>query len=290
MIIDMRLRPPLKSWVTKQQFADDKPEDNAYRPTRVGYARPQSAVARSYDLLFREMDEAEIQWGVIMGRQSNTSNGIIPNDEIFECVDKYPERFVWWAGLDLSRGPEWWLGEIRRCVKLKGCKGISIEPNQSVPTTTRRADDGRFYPIYEECLKLDVPINIRLGGLFQPEPYLRFEDSTPMQLFKVAKDFPKLQIVCAHGGWPFVSEMIGVAYNCTNVWISADEYLVPQVPFAHEYIRAANTYFPDRTLFGTAYPSRPLRETVMSYKEWDWKPGVLDKVLYKNARRLMKMD
>lgn len=288
MVVDMRLRPPLRTWVSKQQFAISKP--GTYRPTEMGYTRPPSVAARSFDLVFKEMDEAGIELGVIMGRQSIEPNGIIPNDEIFECVSQYPDRFVGWLGLDLSRGPDWWMEEIGRCIKFKGCKGVSIEPTQSVSGTTRRADDRRLYPIYEECLRLDLPISIGLSGLFQAKPYLRFEDGTPAQLFQVARDFPKLQIVCSHGGWPFVIDMIGVAFDCPNVWISADEYMVPQVPFAHEYVRGANTYFADRTLFGSAYPSRPLRETVESYKEWDWKPGVLEKVLFKNARRLMKLE
>src|SRR5438034_4893528 len=122
MIVDMRLRPPLKSWASKQQYTNDKSQAR-YQPTQLGYPRPASAKARSFDLLFKEMEEAGIQWGVIMGRQSVEPNGLIPNDEIFECVNKYPDTFVGWAGLDLSRGADWWIQEIRRCMKFKGCKG-----------------------------------------------------------------------------------------------------------------------------------------------------------------------
>ncbi|MFH0725651.1 MAG: amidohydrolase family protein, partial [Pseudomonadota bacterium] len=226
MIVDMRLRPPLKTWITKPQYGNVKTE-KPYRPTQLGYPRPPSAEARSFDLLFKEMDEAGIKWGVIMGRQSVEPNGIIPNDEIFECVSKYPDRFVGWMGLDLSRGPDWWIEEIRRCMKFPGCKGVSIEPTQAVNVATRRADDRRLYPIYEECLRLDMPISIGLSGLFIAKPYLRFEDATPAQLFQVARDFPKLQIVCSHAGWPFVIDMIGVAFDCPNIWISPDLYAVP---------------------------------------------------------------
>ncbi len=242
------------------------------------------------DLLLKEMDEAEIKWGVIMGRQSVEPNGIIPNDEIFECIKKYPDRFVGWVGLDLSRGPAWWLEEIRRCVKFKGCKGVSIEPTTAINVTMRRADDRCLYPIYEECVRLDLPVSITLSAIFQNKPFLRLEDASPIQLFQVARDFPKLQIVCSHAGWPFVAEMIAVAFACPNIWISPDEYMVPEMPFAHEYVRGANAPFMERTLFGTAYPSRPLRETVEAYKKWDWGPGVFEKVRYKNASRLMKLD
>jgi hypothetical protein len=61
------------------------------------------------------------------------------------------------------------------------------------------------------------------------------------------------------------------------------------VPGAQEYVKAANNYFPDRTLFGTSYPSKPLGAMVQSYDEWAWEPGVRDKILGTNARRLLRL-
>ena len=65
-IIDMRLRPPLKSWVTTAQFT----EGTAYYPTRHGFPRPKSVKTQAMQDLLDEMKEASITWGVIMGRQS----------------------------------------------------------------------------------------------------------------------------------------------------------------------------------------------------------------------------
>ena len=45
----------------------------------------------------------------------------------------------------------------------------------------------------------------------------------------------------------------------------------------------------DRTLFGTSYPSKPLAPMIAAYSEWDWLPGVREKVLHQNARRLMRI-
>ena len=83
MIVDMRLRPPLPTWVGQAQFeiATD------YYPTRIGFSRPASAEQRSMDLLISEMDAAEIELGVIMGRQSAEPLGMIPNDEIADVYD-----------------------------------------------------------------------------------------------------------------------------------------------------------------------------------------------------------
>ena len=39
---------------------------------------------------------------------------------------------------------------------------------------------------------------------------------------RLAARHPKLQIVSAHGSWPWVNEILGVAYRRTNVWVSPD--------------------------------------------------------------------
>ena len=70
-----------------------------------------------------------------------------------------------------------------------------------------------------------------------------------------------------------------------------DLYFVgTNIPGADEYIKAANMYLSDRTLFGTAYPSRPLPESVEAFDAWEFEAGVKEKILYKNALRVMKMD
>jgi hypothetical protein len=69
MIIDMRLRPPTKSWISKPQFKQGVP----FYPSQVGFLRPPSAEERSMELLLSEMDTAGVTWGVSMGRRSASS-------------------------------------------------------------------------------------------------------------------------------------------------------------------------------------------------------------------------
>jgi hypothetical protein len=86
-IVDMRLRPPLKSWVkhcnSRAATIITKLDTSGRR--RRGRNRRRSAA---------EMDEARVQWGVIMGRQSEEPLGVIPNDEIAACFEQHPDRFV----------------------------------------------------------------------------------------------------------------------------------------------------------------------------------------------------
>ena len=284
MYIDMRLRPPLPTWVGKANFAK-----GIFYPVRIGFDRPPSAEARSMDLLLSEMDEANIEYGVIMGRQSIEPLGAIPNDEIASCVNAYPGRFLGWAGIDLSQPMDACLAEIRRSISELKFRGVSIEPSIARDASVELATDRRLYPIYEECVRLDIPVNISLSAVLQSTVARPYELSNPIQIYQVAKDFPKLDIHVAHAAWPYVNEMIGVCFVCPNVWLSPDQYMIKMVPSAQEYVKAANHYFQDRTLFGTSYPSKPLKAMVAAYSEWDWFDGVREKVLHQNARRLMRL-
>src|SRR5688572_4938126 len=141
----MRLRPPLPTWVGKANFAK-----GIFYPVRIGFERPPSAEARSMDLLLSEMDEAQVEYGVIMGRQSVEPLGSIPNDEIAACIGAHPGRFLGWGGIDLDQPMDACLREMRRCVSELGFKGVSIEPSIARDTSFARADDQRLYPIRSE--------------------------------------------------------------------------------------------------------------------------------------------
>lgn len=281
----MRLRPPLPTWVSKPQFN----EGVAYYPTRVGFPRPPSVAARSMGMLLGEMDEADITWGVIMGRQAAEPFGSIPNDEIAAALREHPARFVGFIGIDTSTSADDMLREINRCIAMPGFKGVSLEPAAS--KLPMRADDKRLYPVYEECRRLRIPVSIGSSGGLLPGKGANYDFNSPVHLFHPARDFPDLRIIVSHGGWPWVRELLGIAFNFPNVYVSPDLYLnSPSLPGADEYVMAANMYMPERLLFGTAYPSRPLPESVKAFDHWTFAPGVKEMVLGRNALAAMNMD
>jgi len=281
--IDMRLRPPLPSWRDKPQFT----EGTGYYPTRIGFPRPPSVKTQSMDLLKREMDEAGIKWGVIMGRQSAPPLGLIPNDEIAAAIAESPDRFVGFAGIDL-RDIDAGVREMHRTAKLPGFKGMSIEPGSA--GTPMYSDDRRLYPLYETCQTLGLPMSITISGFIPASVGNDIAYGSPSSVYRAAKDFPKLKIVISHGAWPAVMPIIEVAFLCENVIISPDLYMNHvDTPGAQEYIKAARLFMPDRLLFGTAYPSRPLKESVDAFLKWDLDPVLRDKILFGNAARLLKL-
>ncbi len=283
MIIDMRVRPPLPPWTSRPQF-----QQGNYYPARAGFPRPASSLQQSIELMFREMDEVGVRWGVIAGRQAKEPLGVLANDEIAKVLATYPDRFVGLAAVRVDGPVEVALAEIDRCLALPGFRGIVIEP--AAANEPMLLDDRRIYPIYERCAERAVPLSITLSGELVRLVGNPWQFASPMPLYTAARDFPKLQFVVQHGAWPSVQEMLGLAFVLPNVWVSPDLYMVgTNVPFAQEYVKAANLYLEDRTLFGTGYHSRGHVESVRAFDEWSFEPGVKQKVMHDNAARLLRI-
>ena len=284
MTIDMRLRPPLESWKATAQFK----EGTAYYPTRYGFPRPKSVKTQDIGDLLAEMDEADITWGVVMGRQSAPPHGIVPNEEIEAFVKKHPDRFVGFAGIDL-RNIEKAVADLEGYARSDEFKGISIEPGAGF--TPLYSDDPSLFPLYERAQELELPLSITLSGYLSSMAGHPTAYGNPSPVAAVARKFPKLKIVVSHAAWPNVMPMLEVAFLHDNVYVSPDLYMNHvHTPGAHEYINAAKFYLADRLLFGTAYPSRPLKESVEGFKQWDLDKELAEKILHKNAARLMGME
>ncbi|MGE0797707.1 MAG: amidohydrolase family protein [Lautropia sp.] len=288
-VIDMRLRPAVPS-LTKSVLYQGGESAAIGKTLHPDFPRAPSTRERSIERLIEEMDAANVVTGSVPGRHSMEPFGVVSNEEISALAVRYPGRFVGWMGLDLRDNPDRWIAAIRAWAGRPGIVGVSIEPAISLEPDIGRADDRRLYPIYEECVKQRIPVSITLSALLQRMTGRPYELSDPKPIYRVAVDFPSLDIVVAHGAYPWVNDMLGVAFVCTNVWVSPDIYMTPQWPGAREYALAANDILQDRVLYGSNYPARPFPQHIAAYRSWGWKDGVIEKVLSRNARRLMSLE
>lgn len=170
-------------------------------------------------------------------------------------------NIITFVGIDPRRGKEGLL-ELERAVVERGCRGWKMyPPNGFYP------DDERFYPYYEKCNELEVPIVIHTGftSRFKHAKY-----GQPVFVDKVAADFPTLKIVLAHVGVPWTDEALMVASKNPNVSVDVSGWQVfaSRVPMRVQQMVAEAKLlrvFPNRTLFGSDFP---LFEYAMPLKDW----------------------
>jgi len=276
VIIDFRCRPP-----TPPFLSVFKGKVFVRITARIGpLGTGPSFQQESMELFLKEMDEAGITTAVITGR--NVPLGAIPTDHIAELVAQHPGKLVGIGGIDPTNQVHQALPEVDKCIKELGLKGISMDPGIANPPM--RYHDRRLYPVYARCAELNVPVFLLTG------PYAGYDliQTNPADIEQVASDFPRLPIVCSHGCWPYVMEIIGVAARRRNVFVSPDLY--HYLPGSTPYVEAANTFLQDQILFATAYPLAPIVESVEAFSKLPFTDQAREKVLYKNGQRLLGLD
>ena len=278
MIVDFRLRPPFGAFRDVPLYA--KPERTELMGSALHMAPPPALRSRMVGDTLREMDEAGIDLAVVPVRRGDAL-GDVSNDEVAAFVSEHSGRFVSFAAPDLSK-PQAALDEMRALAERPEFYGMCFEPG--LWSTPLYADDRSLYPLYDLCSQLELPALIMGGGNAGPD----ITYTAPVLLDHVCADFPRLTVVAAHGGWPWVNEILHVAYRRTNLYLSPDMYLFGMAGW-RDYVDAGNGFLQDRFIFGTAYPVVPLAEGVTRFRAL-FDERVLPRLLGENALRVLRID
>ncbi len=234
--------------------------------------------SHTLDGYIEEVRESGITKAVVVGRDTPALS--IPNERIHEITSAYNELVGVGSVDPQAHGAEQAVAEVERSIKVLGQVGINVEPGFGKPPL--KADDPVFFPVYEACAHLGVPVFLMSGPT---SPSLEFTD--PSAVGRVAAAFPSLSIICYHGFYPYVNEMIGVAFRYDNVYVVPDMYIF--LPGGSLYVEAANGFMKDQLLFATSYPFRAMKQTVDDFLRLGWRDNVLESVLHENAERVLKL-
>ena len=277
-IIDFRLRPPLPGYLETAMYANAPRRDRFTR--QLGLEPAQSATHRSMAECLQEMDAAGVTIGVMPARYSGYL-GSTSNEAVKAIMDAHPGRFVGLAAIDPTERRKA-IRDIDACVAMGFC-GVNIEPGAyPVPMYP---DDARLYPVYAHCEDRRLPVVLMAGGNGGPD--LSYSD--PEHVDRVAADFPELPIVVSHGGWPWVHQILHVAYRRANVHVSPDMYL-SNMPGMADYIAAAKGFLQDRFIYGSSYPLTPLRQYADWFGTLGFTPEIHAKLTWSNAAALLGLE
>ena len=272
--IDFRVRPPfgyyLKMFETEQ--AHYKRLADAF-----DFTVSESQKTGSLELFVKEMDEAGIERAVVPCRRELGK----VEDNFFELSKRYEDRFIIFPYADPTDGKKV-LDDIERLRTGYDIRGVSAEP--TFQPHRYHFDDPVAYPMYEKLQKdglvLFVSLSAKLLTVVDPD--------TVRQLGQVVHDFPELNIVVGHGGWPWHLDVMAMGFNSPNVYMVPDMYGLSGAG-GDDYIRAANTLLKRQMLFGTGYPILNVVDTAKFYESSEIKESVLPDFFYNNAARLLHL-
>jgi uncharacterized protein len=176
----------------------------------------------------------------------------VPVSAVAQLVEQAPDRIRGLYGIDpwsRMRG----VRELEDAVRRQGFVGAHLHPYGF----GLGLNDAAYYPFYAKCVELDVPLVVQVGHSAESMPSAV---GRPLLLDDVALYFPELRIVAAHTGWPWVEELIALAWKHRNIFIGtsahAPKYWDPTL------IRFLKSRGRGKVLFGTDYPVLRHAETL----------------------------
>ena len=196
-VIDLRLRPPYKSFATTSFYQNQEKRRSEGTESRA-------AIERDMDLMIKEMDENNIVYGVAIAQESEWG-GAAKNSDLPGLLADYPNRFI--GVIHLQYGAEKDpLESIEEYILHGPCTGVYMEPSFRFEKYLMHADDERLFPIYEKCEKHHIPFILQYGGGINSVEYY-----DPSDIYRLAEAFPDLKICITHGGWPGSQDYITAA-------------------------------------------------------------------------------
>ena len=238
--------------------------------------------AKSIDQMITEMDEVGIEKAVLLASDAETLRPLltVSNEAVAEAVSKYPDRLIGFGSADPHKGILA-VREIERAVRELNLKGLKFVPG----LLELYPNDKEMYRIYEKARELSIPILFHTGTDFFPDTKIKY--CRPIYLDDVAIDFPELTLIMAHFSWPWTEEAIAIVQRNRNVYMDISGWSPKYFP--EVLVRYINGPISGKALFGSDYPTLPLKRIIPEFNQLPLKEESKKKILYENAKRVLKL-
>jgi predicted TIM-barrel fold metal-dependent hydrolase len=192
------------------------------------------------------------------------------NPATIDALHRHPDRFV--SGLEVDPND---IGGTVRGIRdahaTRGIVAVTTFPagcNPQVPVSDRR-----YYPVYQTCVDLDLPVVVNAGIA---GPRVPSECQHVMHFDQVCYDFPDLRIVMRHGAEPWEDLAVKLMLKWPGLYYMTSAFAPKYYPSA--IVAYANTRGTEKVMYAGYYPMGldldrifaempqvPFRDNVWSY-------------------------
>ncbi len=276
-IIDLHCYPGTQTWIDSQ---------GPYVEALAKYWK-RSWVGKPEKEVLEEFTAAGVEACLVaLDLESTVATPPCTNEYVHAMWKRHPKRIIQcWGTLDPFKG-ELAIREARKAVRELGFIGFHFHPIMQ----HFAANDRRFYPLFEEinALKAAVMIDVGTTGMGAGMPGgmgARIRHAHPSAIDDLAVDFPNLNILMAHPGWPWVDETTAVALHKGNVYWEMSGWAPKHFPGNLKIDMRARLQ--DKVMFGSDYPSMPYDRILKEWGELGYKDEVMEKIFHGNAERVL---
>ncbi len=281
MLVDCYSKPPLPEFRAKPRHMSN------YGRVYGGSREAEEPTSESVDDYLAAYDRLNAAHVFIHASDIETTFGLkITNELVAEFCQRHGQRFIGFAGVDPHKGMAA-LRELEYAVKELGLRGLHLPCFE----LKLAINDPKLYPLYAKCIELDIPITLHCGFNFSTAAEVSY--SSPLFLDQVMVHLPELRVHVAPPGWPWVNELVGVAWRHPNVFIGLAavraKYLAVPASGYESLLQYGRTVLKDRILFGSAHPLVPLETAAEDVKALDLPEDIKRRWLGENAMRFLRL-
>jgi predicted TIM-barrel fold metal-dependent hydrolase len=228
------------------------------------------------------MAQQGVDMAILFAEYSPKSTGIQAAEDMLPIIDHNPDRFRLMANLN----PHFHyplVGELKRQISL-GAVGLKLHPVHG----TFAPNDRMLYPVYAYCEGEKFPIVYHCGTSVFPGATNRYAD--PELIEDVARDFPDLTLVLAHGGrgWWYDAAAF-ITLMRPNVYIEVSGLPPRKLPDYYKNFDLER--LARKMIFGTDWPGVPgPRANARAIADLGLTRETLARVFHENARRIYRLD
>jgi uncharacterized protein len=233
------------------------------------------------------LDDAGVSTAVVYTEYYETSLGVktVSNDVVADYVARDPGRLLGLAGVDPWKDDA--VSETQRALTELGLRGIVLSPFK------QRLDpsDARMARIFSVCEELGAPVFLHTGINWWVDT--TYEIGHPRHIDALASSFPNLKIVALHCGWPWVEDMMMVAWRHANVYLDISAHRPKHMTIPDSgwspLLYWGNRMLSSRVVFGSTWTliGMTIKDLADEVRSLPLKDEVIERWLHGNAERLL---
>jgi hypothetical protein len=276
-IIDLHCYPGTQEWISAQGPYVDALAKYWKRDWR----------AKSEDEVVKDFTRAGVAACLVaLDLETTVATPPCTNEYVHGMWKRHPERIIQcWGTLDPFKG-ELAIRQAKQAVNELGFIGFHFHPIMQ----HFAVNDRRFYPLFEVINERKAVVMIDVGttdmGAGLPGGMgARLRHAHPSAIDDLAADFPRLQIVMAHPGSPWVEETTAVALHKGNVYWEMSGWAPKYFPGNIKVDMRGRLQ--DKVMFGSDYPSMAYERILREWGELGYQDEITEKIFHRNAERVL---
>lgn len=223
----------------------------------------KAAAGAAYKPIEVDLDEhwramEPVDRAIVLGFRARHVGVLVPNEYVAEYVGRHPEKLIGFCSVDPNDADA--VEQLDHAVTRLGLRGLKVGPiYQNI-----HPQDERFLALMARAEALGVPVLIHQGTTFCSNVSL--ELANPILLQPMALKFPKLRMLIAHMGHPWIAETLVLIRKHPHFYSDISALYYRPWQFYNALVLAMEYGVLDKLLFGTDYPFTTPASTIAALK------------------------